>query len=164
MRSASSSHDVMRRRLSRSPVKARLARHPRGLKLTVWPRRRLPLPNVLGREVFISNTFNIVELATAEAKATGLAQDVVKASEKSRLQIPPVDGKVQQLAVHTVGGVVTPAQALLEVVPLDSRLEIEAMVQNRDIGFVRTGQPGEIKVDTFNFNILPDTGCCTAPC
>ena len=88
-------------------------------------------------------------MATAEAKATGLAQDV----EKSRLQIlrAPVNGKVQQLAVHTVGGVVTPAQALLEVVPLDSRLEIEAMVQNRDIGFVRAGQPAEIKVDTFNF-------------
>jgi hemolysin D len=63
----------------------------------------------------------------------------------------PVDGTVQQLAVHTIGGVVTPAQALLEVVPLDSRLEIEAMVQNRDIGFVRAGQTAEIKVDTFNF-------------
>jgi len=93
------------------------------------------------------------ERATAEAKAAGLAQDVVKASEKSRLQVlrAPVDGTVQQLAVHTVGGVVTPAQALLEVVPLDSRLEIEAMVQNRDIGFVRAGQEAEIKVDTFNF-------------
>ena len=93
------------------------------------------------------------ELATAEAKAAGLAQDVVKASEKSRLQVlkAPVDGTVQQLAVHTVGGVVTPAQALLEVVPRDSRLEIEAMVQNRDVGFVRAGQEAEIKVDTFNF-------------
>jgi hemolysin D len=93
------------------------------------------------------------ELATAEAKAAGLAQDVVKASEKSRLQIlrAPVDGTVEQLAVHTIGGVVTPAQALLEVVPLDSRIEIEAMVQNRDVGFVRAGQPAEIKVDTFSF-------------
>ena len=58
---------------------------------------------------------------------------------------------VQQLAVHTVGGVVTPAQALLVVVPSDSRLEIEAMVSNRDIGFVHAGQEAEIKVDTFNF-------------
>jgi len=58
---------------------------------------------------------------------------------------------VQQLAIHTVGGVVTPAQALLVVVPTDSRLEIEAMVSNRDIGFVHTGQQAEIKVDTFNF-------------
>jgi hemolysin D len=58
---------------------------------------------------------------------------------------------VQQLAVHTVGGVVTPAQALLVVVPAESRLEIEAMVSNRDIGFVRRGQEAEIKIDTFPF-------------
>ena len=58
---------------------------------------------------------------------------------------------VQQLAVHTVGGVVTPAQSLLVVVPSDSRLEIEAMVSNHDIGFVHAGQEAEIKVDTFNF-------------
>jgi hemolysin D len=58
---------------------------------------------------------------------------------------------VQQLAVHTIGGVVTPAQALLVVVPADSRLEIEAMVSNRDIGFVHPGQDAEIKVDTFHF-------------
>jgi len=53
--------------------------------------------------------------------------------------------------VHTVGGVVTPAQALLVVVPSDSHLEIEAMVSNRDIGFIHTGHDVEIKVDTFNF-------------
>ena len=58
---------------------------------------------------------------------------------------------MQQLAIHTVGGVVTPAQALLVVVPSDSRLEIEAMVSNRDIGFVHPGQEAEIKIDTFNF-------------
>jgi hemolysin D len=63
----------------------------------------------------------------------------------------PVDGVVQQLAVHTVGGVVTPAQALAVVVPSDSHLEIEAMLSNRDIGFVHPGQKTEIKVDTFNF-------------
>ena len=62
-----------------------------------------------------------------------------------------MDGVVQQLAIHTVGGVVTPAQALLVLVPSDSRLEIEAMVSNRDIGFVHSGQDAEIKVDTFNF-------------
>ncbi len=58
---------------------------------------------------------------------------------------------MQQLAVHTVGGVVTPAQALAVVVPVDSRLEIEAMVSNRDIGFVHPEQEAEIKVDTFSF-------------
>jgi membrane fusion protein, hemolysin D len=93
------------------------------------------------------------ELATAEQKAAGSAQDVIKATERSKLQIltAPVEGVVQQLAVHTVGGVVTPAQPLLVIVPLDSPIEIEAMVSNRDIGFVHAGQEAAIKVDTFNF-------------
>jgi hemolysin D len=58
---------------------------------------------------------------------------------------------VQQLAIHTIGGVVTPAQTLLAIVPSDSKMEIEAMVDNQDIGFVHSGQDVEIKVDTFDF-------------
>jgi len=90
------------------------------------------------------------ELAKAGQKANGLAQE---AEQRTRLQVltAPVDGVVQQLAVHTVGGVVTPAQSLLVVVPSDSRLEIEAMVSNHDIGFIHAGQEAEIKIDTFNF-------------
>jgi hemolysin D len=93
------------------------------------------------------------ESVEAERKADGLAQDLIKVQERTKLQLltAPVDGVVQQLAVHTIGGVVTPAQALLVVVPSDSHLEIEAMVSNRDIGFVQVGQDVEIEVDTFNF-------------
>lgn len=93
------------------------------------------------------------DLAKAEQKAAGLKQDLIKAEERTKLQrlTAPVDGMVQQLAVHTVGGVVTAAQALMVVVPKESKLEIEAMVSNRDIGFVHDGQTAEIKVDTFNF-------------
>src|SRR5437762_196793 len=93
------------------------------------------------------------ELGRVEPKAAGLAQDVIKAEQRTKLQAltAPVDGVVQQLAVHTVGGVVTPAQPLLVLVPVDSHLEIEAMVPNRDIGFVEPGQEAEIKVTTFNF-------------
>ena len=93
------------------------------------------------------------ELVEAQRKVAGLTEDVIKAEQRTRLQAltAPVDGSVQQLAVHTVGGVVTPAQALLVVVPSDSHLEIEAMVSNRDIGFIHTGHDVEIKVDTFNF-------------
>jgi hemolysin D len=93
------------------------------------------------------------ELGKAEPKAAGFAQDLIKAEQRTRLQLltAPVDGIVQQLAVHTVGGVVTPAQPLLVVVPVGSHLEIEAMVSNRDIGFVEAGQEAEIKVATFNF-------------
>lgn len=93
------------------------------------------------------------ELAEAERKAAGLAGDLVRAEQRTKLQIltTPVDGVVQQLSVHTVGGVVTPAQQLAVVVPSDATLEVEAMISNRDIGFVHVGQDAQIKVDTFNF-------------
>lgn len=93
------------------------------------------------------------DLAKAEQRTAGLAQDVIKAERKAGLRslTAPIDGVVQQLAVHTIGGVVTPAQALAVVAPLDSDLEIEALVANRDIGFVFPGQDAEIKIDTFNF-------------
>jgi len=92
-------------------------------------------------------------LAKAEEKAAGLTQDVIKAEQRTSLQklTAPIDGIVQQLAIHTIGGVVTPAQMLLLIVPTESRLEIEAMVPNRDIGFVEPGQDAAIKIDTFNF-------------
>jgi hemolysin D len=93
------------------------------------------------------------QLVEAERKADGLAYDVAKSQQKINAQLmkAPIAGTIQQLAIHTVGGVVTPAQVLLAIVPLESHLEIEAMVPNRDVGFVRPGQKAEIKVDTFNF-------------
>jgi hemolysin D len=93
------------------------------------------------------------DLAKAEQKAAGLVQDVIKAEQRTSLQklTAPVDGVAQQLAVHTVGGVVTPAQQLMAIVPAESRLEIEAMISNRDVGFVEVGQQAAIKIDTFNF-------------
>ena len=96
---------------------------------------------------------NLDDLTQAGQKASSLHEQLIEASEKYRLQTlkAPVDGTVQQLAVHTRGGVVTPAQSLLVVVPADSHLEIEAMVPNRDIGFVHEGQEVAIKVDTFNY-------------
>jgi hemolysin D len=93
------------------------------------------------------------ELGKVQQKASGLRQDMIKAEQRRSLQrlTAPVDGMVQQLAVHTIGGIVTPAQSLMLVVPSDSRLEIEAMVSNRDIGFVSAGQEAAVKIDTFNF-------------
>jgi hemolysin D len=96
---------------------------------------------------------NLDLLTQSEQKASSLRQQLVQAAQKFRLQTltAPVDGTVQQLSIHTEGGVVTPAQALMEIVPADSKLEIEAMVSNRDIGFVRAGQEAAIKVDTFDY-------------
>ena len=59
----------------------------------------------------------------------------------------PIDGTVQQLAVNTIGGVVTPAQALMLLVPNQLRLEVDARLDNKDIGFVKAGQTVEVKID-----------------
>jgi hemolysin D len=93
------------------------------------------------------------DLAEAERKAAGLSGDLAKAEQRSKLQIltAPVDGVIQQLSIHTVGGVVTPAQQLAVLVPSDSKLEVEAMISNRDIGFVHPDLEAQIKIDTFNF-------------
>lgn len=96
---------------------------------------------------------NLSDLADAEQKAASLNEQLVQAEERRKLQTlsAPVDGTIQQVAIHTVGGVVTPAQQLMVIVPADSHLEVEAMVQNKDVGFVHAGQAADIKVDTFNF-------------
>jgi hemolysin D len=93
------------------------------------------------------------DLADAEQKVAGFTEDAIKGDQKLEQELlrAPVDGTVQQLAVHSVGGVVTPAQQVMMVVPADSRLEVEAMVPNRDIGFVSPNQEAQIKIDTFNF-------------
>jgi hemolysin D len=93
------------------------------------------------------------DLAKAQMQANEHGEEALKAADRRKLQTltAPVDGTVQQLAVHTVGGVVTPAQQLMVIVPQESRLEIEAMVANRDIGFVHEGQEAAIKIDTFTF-------------
>lgn len=80
-------------------------------------------------------------------------QDVGKASAHSeRLRIlSPVDGVVQQLTVHTVGGVVPAAQPLMLIVPSQQNVELEAYVENKDIGFIHVGQQVQIKVDTYPY-------------
>jgi len=93
------------------------------------------------------------DLAEAEQKEGGLAQQYAAAAHKAAETVltAPIGGTVQALAVHTLGGVVQPAQALLTVVPDDGPVLIEATVENGDIGFVHAGQDVEVKVRTFEF-------------
>ncbi|WP_052941235.1 HlyD family efflux transporter periplasmic adaptor subunit [Chromobacterium subtsugae] len=61
-----------------------------------------------------------------------------------------VAGAVQQLAIHTVGGVVTQSRALMEIVS-DDALEVDANIDNKDIGFVNVGKDAVVKVATFPY-------------
>src|ERR1044072_4033007 len=78
--------------------------------------------------------------------------DETKADTRQKLMslTSPVDGAVQQLAIHTVGGVATAAQSLMEIVP-DDAVEVEANIENKDIGFVKAGQDATVKIEAFPY-------------
>lgn len=93
------------------------------------------------------------ELSTAETDSSLRTEELRKSARRRQLQQlrAPVDGIVQQLAVHTVGGVVQPAQPLMVVVPAATEIEVEAQVLNKDIGFVHEGQQVRVKLEAFPF-------------
>jgi hemolysin D len=98
-------------------------------------------------------TRNLLQITHLNGERASLSQDGKKANQRKRQQelYAPVTGTVQQLAIHTVGGVVTPAQELMKIVPDEAALQAEVTLQNKDIGFVMEGQPAEVKIDAFNF-------------
>lgn len=93
------------------------------------------------------------ELINSRKQFNTLKESERKAELKNKLiEIKsPVDGAVHKLDIHTVGAVVREAQGLMEVVPDGTPMEIEAWMENQDVGFVTPGMPVEVKVDAFNF-------------
>ena len=92
-------------------------------------------------------------LEQANRTIAAAEQDVKRAAAHHTLLIltAPVDGTVQQLTVHTVGGVVPAAQPLMQIVPNDSKVEFEAFIEDRDVGFVRETQYAAVKIDAFEY-------------
>ena len=95
----------------------------------------------------------VTDLATAESESSVRTEELRKSERRRMLQQlrSPVDGVVQQLAVHTIGGVVQPAQPVMVIVPSGTEVAVEAQILNRDAGFVREGQAVQVKFDAFPF-------------
>lgn len=93
---------------------------------------------------------NIVETEKTIISFRGEVRKARKRYELEKLT-SPVDGTVHGLGTYTIGGIVTPAQPIVTIVPDGTALIVEAMVLNRDIGFLKVGQEAEVKLDTFPF-------------
>ena len=93
------------------------------------------------------------ELADKKKEHSYLASNIEKTGYYNASQSirAPLDGYINKLFIHTLGGVVTPAEKLITLVPKDSTLVIMALVENKDVGFVETGMEATIKIDTFSF-------------
>lgn len=95
----------------------------------------------------------VTELSEATDKSALAVEELHKSERRRAFQElrAPVSGTVQQLAVTTIGGVVQPAQPIMVIVPDGSDVEVEAMILNKDIGFVREGQKVRVKLEAFPF-------------
>ncbi len=103
------------------------------------------------KENFKSETLK--ELAEKQKQVTQLKAEVdqVKFTNTKQKITSPCDGHVDKIMMHTIGGVVQPAQQLISVTPVDVPLLAKTTVLNKDIGFVKEGMDVKIKIDTFSF-------------
>ncbi|HEY8026516.1 MAG TPA: HlyD family type I secretion periplasmic adaptor subunit [Burkholderiaceae bacterium] len=95
------------------------------------------------------------EFSETTAKLNALTQSSAGLSDKVKQSSirSPVRGTVKRLLVNTVGGVVQPGKDIVEVVPLEGKLVLEAKVQPRDIAFLRPGQKAMVKFTAYDFSI-----------
>lgn len=96
---------------------------------------------------------HLQDLGEKEKHANELEAKLKELTFKNAKQVicSPVDGHIDEMFVHTVGGVVTPAEKLLSIVPAQTPLVVKAVARNEDIGFVAKDQPVALKVDAFEF-------------
>ena len=111
---------------------------------------------ILEESSYIKSNFktqNLSQLSERQKQVTEIKSSIQQAAFKNRKQqiVSPVDGYVNTLLIHTVGGIVTPAQKLIAIVPADAPLMVKATVLNKDIGFVKEQMPVSLKIDTFDF-------------
>ena len=95
------------------------------------------------------------ELSENNAKLSSLAEGSVALSDRVKQSSirSPVKGTVKRLLVNTVGGVVQPGKDMIEIVPLEDALLLEARVQPRDIAFLRPGLPVIVKFTAYDFAV-----------
>lgn len=98
-------------------------------------------------------TQHLNQLSEKELQEISLNSDIeqIKFRKTQQNITSPVDGFVNSLLIHTVGGVVTPAKEILSIVPSNTPLSAKVNVLNKDIGFIKEGMPVQIKIDTFDF-------------
>ena len=100
----------------------------------------------------------LAELRVADTEASDLREQLTTASDqRRRIDVTtPVSGKIHNMTVTTIGGVVAPGQELMQIIPQDVRLIIDAQVQPADIDQIYPGQPTTIRLSAFNMRTTPE--------
>lgn len=146
-----SKHDYLEREQARIEQQADLANQRSRLKEVEAALRKARAQRV--ELIAETRRISLDNITDGQQQAAALEQELLKADSRKHLMqlTSPVDGAVQQLSVHTVGGVVTPAQSVMVIVPGNNPLEVEGFIENKDIGFVKPNQDAEVKIETFPY-------------
>lgn len=105
----------------------------------------------LVRKNFQSRLYEKLTQKEKELLALRSEIDTINFKKQKQVITSPVDGIVGQLAITTVGAVVTPAEKLMTIIPNDVPIRFKAIVENKDIGFIHKGMDVAVKIDTFNY-------------
>ncbi|MGO0788780.1 HlyD family type I secretion periplasmic adaptor subunit [Herbaspirillum seropedicae] len=132
-----SRHSYLEREQARLDIEARLSEAKNQRQSLITETKKLAYDSLLDSSKLLGES----------------AQDAEKAKAHSHLLklTSPIDGTVQQLNVHTIGAAVPAAQPLMLVVPNDGGIEVEASLENKDVGFVAEGQEVAVKVAAFEY-------------
>ncbi len=85
------------------------------------------------------------------------SEEIALIEDLQRVDIrAPVAGVVHKLAVHTTGGVISPAEALMEIVPREAKLVVQAQIRPDDVDQLQVGQPAAVRFTAFNRNTTPE--------
>ncbi|WP_306154599.1 HlyD family type I secretion periplasmic adaptor subunit [Roseovarius sp. MMSF_3281] len=108
------------------------------------------------RNAYVQDAYK--DLATRRAKLTTLQQDLIqKQDEFQRTEIKsPVAGRVNNIEITTLGGVVQPGEPIMEITPTDDQLLIETKVKPQDVAFVAPGMPASVKITAYDFATYGD--------
>lgn len=93
------------------------------------------------------------ELSSVDLAIETTREELTRATAVARrtLIVSPIDGVVKSLRFHTIGAVVRPGEAIMDIVPTDEQLVIEARLNPQDVGYVRVGQPAVVKISTYDY-------------
>ena len=98
------------------------------------------------------------DLAERRAKLSSLQQELVqKEAELGRTVVrSPVEGRINDILITTLGGVVQPGEAIMEITPIDDELLIETRVLPRDVAFIAPEMPASVKITAYDFSVYGD--------
>ncbi len=137
-------------------IAEQLASNKARLSITMDTKNRLNsvkdiIPQARYDEVAVEATQLMHEINSLNASLAQVKNKRIQIEKQKQILTSPIDGYVNKVLIHTIGGVVTPAEKIMTIVPKDAKMVIKAKVLNQDVGFIDADMPVSIKVDTYNF-------------